>query len=201
VIGLLHRLRGSPVLLATGLATMAAVPAAILTWVLVFWLLPHDQPSPVETAEPDTGAVPIMPVADAAATATPCLALLARLPSELMGPAREVRADSDGTPQRTPVSEPTVAKYAAAWGSPAITLRCGVGRPAALTPSAQLIGVNGVEWVAASSGTAGGTATVWTTTSLPVNVEVTVPPKYQNKTATHILNPLAAPLLATLSQK
>jgi hypothetical protein len=34
----------------------------------------------------------------------------------------------------------------AAWGSPPVVLRCGVGRPAGLTATSQVIEVNGVEW-------------------------------------------------------
>jgi hypothetical protein len=34
----------------------------------------------------------------------------------------------------------------AAWGHPPVVLRCGVGRPAGLTATSQVIEVNGVEW-------------------------------------------------------
>lgn len=35
----------------------------------------------------------------------------------------------------------------AAWGDPAITLRCGVAKPRAYTPTAQLFAVNAVAWL------------------------------------------------------
>ncbi len=190
--GRLHRLHNSPPMLAAMLATAVAIPAAVIAGALAFWLLPHDQPTTAGTPGSDVEPVLITPIAETAETATQCRALLTRLPSNLHGPERKVRAHDSSAPARLPVAE-----YAAAWGRPAVVLRCGVSSPAALTPSAQLIGVNGVEWFANSK----GTSTVWTTTSLPVRVEVTVPQKYQLVAATRILNPLAAPLLATFSEK
>jgi hypothetical protein len=37
--------------------------------------------------------------------------------------------------------------YVAAWGDPAIILRCGVARPPALAPTSELVTVNGVDWL------------------------------------------------------
>lgn len=34
----------------------------------------------------------------------------------------------------------------AAWGDPAIILRCGVDKPASIQPTSQLITVNGIDW-------------------------------------------------------
>lgn len=34
----------------------------------------------------------------------------------------------------------------AAWGNPAVVLRCGVARPAGLTPTSEVIEVEGIEW-------------------------------------------------------
>jgi len=34
----------------------------------------------------------------------------------------------------------------AAWGDPAIVLKCGVSAPASMTASSQLISINGVDW-------------------------------------------------------
>ncbi len=182
----LHRFRDSPALLAT----VSAIPAALLAGTLAFWLLPHGQSDAPEPREPDTGPVSVVPLTMSAETATSCRALLATLPSNLLGNAREVRA-AEGSP-----AHPPLAEYAAAWDDPAIVLRCGVGRPAALTPSAQLIGVNGVEWVPDTT----GPAVIWTTTSLPVAVEVTVPEGQRKQAATEVLNPLAAPVLAALAE-
>ncbi|MGH3546254.1 MAG: DUF3515 domain-containing protein [Mycobacteriales bacterium] len=183
-----QRLARSPAVLAAAVA----VPAAILVGAVTFWLLPHPQPAAVDGNKADAGPMSVTAIDTASQTAVPCRAVLAHLPTELLGPARAIRARDGSDSADVPVAE-----YAAAWGDPAIVLRCGVGRPTALTPSAELIGVNGVEWVADS----GKSATVWTTTSLPVNVEVTVPRQYRDQAATQILNPLAAPLLVTIADK
>jgi hypothetical protein len=39
------------------------------------------------------------------------------------------------------------SELTAAWGDPAITLRCGVAKPRAYTPTAQLFAVNDVAWL------------------------------------------------------
>lgn len=74
---------------------------------------------------------------------------------------------------------PTSAPGTAAWGEPPITYRCGVQRPAGLTPSAQLLDVAGVAWLPleASGGTA-FIAVTWPTPEAPVYVEVLVPEEY-----------------------
>jgi hypothetical protein len=38
------------------------------------------------------------------------------------------------------------SRRTAAWGDPAVVLRCGVGRPAGLQKTSQVIEVDGVEW-------------------------------------------------------
>ena len=74
--------------------------------------------------------------------------------------------------------------YAGAWGDPAIVLRCGVPRPAALTRTSQCFVVNGVGWLVTQDGAevdptavAGGTL-VFTTIGRSAYVEVTVPDRY-----------------------
>lgn len=61
-----------------------------------------------------------------------------------------------------------------AWGTPAIVLRCGVGVPAALTPTSQLVTVDGVDWLPEQL-THGY---LFTTVGRAVNVEVSVPDAY-----------------------
>lgn len=63
---------------------------------------------------------------------------------------------------------------AAAWGDPAIVLRCGVDRPDAMTPDAQLFEVDGLGWLPEQL--TGGY--VFTTSGRTVYVEVTVPDDY-----------------------
>lgn len=62
-----------------------------------------------------------------------CAALVDALPDDLDGlQRREVRPED---------------AMAAAWGSPAVVLRCGVARPAALTPTSFCLVANGVGWL------------------------------------------------------
>jgi hypothetical protein len=80
-----------------------------------------------------------------------------------------------------------------AWGSPAIVLRCGVGRPAGYDPtSSQLAGVNDVSWFEQS----GSKAVVWTAIRPGANVQLTVPRSYSASGA--YLVDLADPLKQAL---
>lgn len=80
----------------------------------------------------DRGPVTVQPPTPTAAATSACQALHDALPASVDGAAR--RATS-------PASELT-----AAWGSPAVVLRCGVPRPAALEPTSQLVTINDVDW-------------------------------------------------------
>ena len=101
---------------------------------------------------------------------------------------------SPGTPECTALQlpdtvlgagrRPTEDPATAAWGEPPITLRCGVARPQALTPTANLVEVNGVAWLPVSG--EGGTAFVavdWPSKDDPVYVEVLVPAAYAPEAA------------------
>ncbi len=89
-----------------------------------------------------------------------CADLASQLPDAVAGQtARATEPDSPLT---------------AAWGKPAIVLRCGVPRPAALSSTSQLIGINGVDWFAEEL--TGGY--LFTTYGRKVYVEVTVPDDY-----------------------
>jgi hypothetical protein len=169
-------LNGSTRRSAALVATLATIPVMLLVGVLVFWLLGgFDRDGEPEAAGPvRVSAPPDLPGADAT-----CAKLLGALPHELAG----------ATPR--PVSD--APHRVVAWGDPAIVLRCGVDRPKALTPTAQVLSIEGVEWVYDD-----GKTTIWTTTSLALNVEVRVPEKYRAGAADRILNPLAAPLKATV---
>lgn len=148
---------------ATVLATLAAVPVALIAGAGVFWALNGvEDTGPVEVAAP-----PAVSSADA-----PCAKLLGALPRELAG--QKTRAVTDA-PHRV-----------VAWGDPPIVLRCGVEKPA-VDPTAQVLGIDGVEWVYRTD----GDTIVWTTISLPLHVDVRADKKYS---ADELLNPLAAPL-------
>jgi len=61
-----------------------------------------------------------------------CAVLLGDLPPRIAGQSRRLVA----------------GKIAGAWGEPPIVLRCGVEKPASLTPTSQCHEVNGVGWLA-----------------------------------------------------
>jgi hypothetical protein len=149
---------------------------ALLVGVFAFWALggfDSNDTGPVRVAAP-----PALPGADET-----CAKLLNALPPELAGE------------KARPVT--TAPHRVVAWGDPAIVLRCGVNRPKALTPTAQVLGIDGVEWV---HGTEGDTI-VWTTVSLPLNVELRVPKDYTGKVAGDgLLVPLAPALKANVTR-
>jgi hypothetical protein len=120
-------------------------------------------------------APPALPGADQT-----CAKLLGALPRRLAG--ADARPVSDA-PHRV-----------VAWGDPPVVLRCGVDRPKALTPTAQILGIQGVEWVYAAE----GDVDVWTTTSLALYVEVRVPREDRGTASQTVINPLAGPLKATV---
>ena len=94
------------------------------------------------------------------AAAFACSAIHGRLPDRVAG--QTVTA-------LTPKSPLT-----SAWGTPAIVLRCGVGVPGALTPTSQLVTVDGVDWLPEQL-THGY---LFTTVGRGVSVEVSVPDAY-----------------------
>jgi hypothetical protein len=112
-----------------------------------------------------------VPTADGAG----CARLAVRLPAELDG--RDLR-DTDPVSART-----------AAWGEPAVVLRCGVTRPPGLTGS-EVVVVDGVGWVL----TERPRAYVFTTSDLPTYVQVRVPRSTPRTAATASLVDLAAPI-------
>jgi hypothetical protein len=91
-------------------------------------------------------------------TADVCLTLATLLPDSVLGfGRRDTLGDSP---------------YTAAWGQDTvIVLRCGVPRPEALTPSAQVLEVNGVDWLPETF----ERGTVFTTAGRSAYVEVQVP--------------------------
>jgi Protein of unknown function (DUF3515) len=103
--------------------------------------------------------------------AAQCSRLVAVLPDRVAGESsREVRPSG---------------ALAAAWGDPAVVLRCGVPRPVALRPDSACFVVNGVGWFATAGGhPVTGTAPVrgpivFTTVGRSPYVEVLVPADYQ----------------------
>ncbi len=109
-----------------------------------------------------------------------CARLHQRLPDDLDG------RDRRGT---SPASRRT-----AAWGDPAVVLRCGVPRPAALTPTSQVLEVEDVAWFL----TERPRAYVFTTVGRTAYVELRVPRSTPRDRATAPLVDLAPAIRATL---
>lgn len=108
------------------------------------------------------GPVPVaVPSPSESAAESACDALADALPRVVLD--QPVRATDPDSP------------WTAAWGGPAITLRCGVARPAALVPTSELVTVNGVDWMPEQL-THGWR---FTTTGRVAYVEVDVPVDYR----------------------
>jgi hypothetical protein len=97
--------------------------------------------------------------APAAADQAICRQLMAALPAQVLDKDR--RNVDPG-------------KFSAAWGSPVITLRCGVEKPPSMNAASQCFEVNGVGWF--SEEAEGGY--LFTTIGRKVYVEVGVPTAY-----------------------
>jgi hypothetical protein len=141
------------------LATVIALPVAVLTGVLVFNLGTPSGPATGPSAQPNaaaTGPVTVAAPPLGSRAAVVCRALVAKLPERV----RDA--------QRRPVS--AGAEQNAAYGDPALVLSCGVAAPS--YPSTDDVwSLNGVCWHA----TAASGSTVWTTVDREVPVQVTVP--------------------------
>ncbi|WP_051266857.1 DUF3515 domain-containing protein [Nakamurella lactea] len=117
----------------------------------------HSQPAG------DTGPVAVGAAPAPGAGGKNCTALMTALPAQLAGSAR-----------REVIGSPTGV---AAWGDPAITLRCGLPTPQELTCSAGLVqlsnanGQPGVLWLQQSE----GGQTTYLAADRPVRIAVTLP--------------------------
>ncbi|MGH3907773.1 MAG: DUF3515 domain-containing protein [Pseudonocardiaceae bacterium] len=120
------------------------------------------------------GPLPLATVAAPAADSPDCARLLAALPQELDG-------DGDQSMHRRQVAAPAPASApagTAAWGEPPVVLRCGLGRPGALTVTSRLLDVSGVQFLALPASEVPDTgAGSWVAVDRPVYVVVTLPPE------------------------
>ena len=118
------------------------------------------------------GAVEIAPTEVSGAERRDCLALVDDLPHRV---SERPRRESDGSP------------LGAAWGDPAIVLRCGVGTPEDYEPTSACQRVNGVDWFApADALTDQDEDVVLTTIGREPGVEVVVPAEYRPPAATMV---------------
>ena len=136
------------VLAALGLVLVALVVAIVL--------------AKNKQSEPAIANAPL-PVSDGVgqpgADTPSCKALMPALPDKLAGAARRTL---DGA-----------VKAVAAWGEPAVVLRCGIESPQELTCSAALFQINGVSWLQLTE--AGLDSTTYIAADRSVRIAVTVP--------------------------
>lgn len=116
----------------------------------------------------ETGPLALVPVDAPDAAGPECAALLAALPAALP-------ADDGPLPAR-PIADPAPAG-ARAWAAaprPAV-LRCGLTRPAELSPTSALLEVNGVQWLQLDDGLPAPDVTTWVAVDRPIYVVFTAP--------------------------
>ncbi|HEX6683554.1 MAG TPA: DUF3515 domain-containing protein [Candidatus Limnocylindrales bacterium] len=136
---------------ATRVATLVAVPLAVLAGLVAFQVLKPDFQ--------DTGPVTMLAIQLDERQTVVCRALLAHLPGQVRD--RQRRPVTAGPEQN------------AAFGDPAITVACG-GKKPAFAPTDVVYPLSGVCWIPDASGT------TWTTVDREVPVVVTVPQEYDS---------------------
>ena len=111
-----------------------------------------------------SGAVPVEDTAPQGRAATACGDLVDDLPPQVADQAvREV----------SPADAP-----AAAWGDPAIVLRCGVDVPSGFTDTSTCTTVDGVDWYIPEAQLQAGGDLTMTSVNRDVSVEVELPEEY-----------------------
>jgi hypothetical protein len=103
--------------------------------------------------------------------------------------ALPARLDGRGATAVSPTSSLT-----AAWGDPAVVLRCGVARPRSLRPTSDVIKINGVLWFLKET----HDAYVFTTYGRVAFVELRVPKSVPREQATAPLVDLARPVITSV---
>lgn len=139
---------------ASRVATLVAIPAALLAGFAAFQALKPATPKPQAT-----GAVTMLGRPLDQRQNDVCRALLARMPEAVHD--RQRRQVTAGHEQN------------AAFGDPAITLACGGDQPS-FAPTEIVYQLSGVCWVADHTGTR------WTTVDREVPVAITVPSAYDS---------------------
>ena len=151
---------------AAGLAVVLAVGVVVAGVMLGSGSDAGSTPDTTQsTAAPRTGPLALVAVDAPGATSPECASLTEALPDKIT---------SDGKPlARLDLAEPA-PQAAAAWsgarGEP-VVLRCGLGQPAELTPTAALREVSKVTWLPIE----GDGASTWYTVDRSVFVALTVP--------------------------
>lgn len=147
--------RPHPAGLPRGVLSVAiGLPSILVITVIVIALILRNQ---------EPGPLSLTPVPAPAARSSDCARLLAALPAEIDG------GDAGELDRRT-IATPAPAGTAA-WGDPAVVLRCGLGRPAELTATSRLLDVSGVRFLELP----GPASSTWVVVDRPVYVAVTLP--------------------------
>jgi hypothetical protein len=122
-----------------------------------------------EPPPPDTGPLAVAPVDSPGASGPECTALLAALPTELDG--------SDGPMPPRPIADAEGLPGVRAWAAAPrpVVLRCGLPRPAELSPTSALLEVNGVRWLQLDDGLPQPVQVSYIAVDRPVYVALTVP--------------------------
>jgi hypothetical protein len=152
------------------MAIIAALVLGLLLAVSVILIpsLAGPEPAPpAQTTTPtaDNRPVPLVPVSAPAAGGPECTALLTALPADL--------TSGSGTLPRRAIADPAPLG-ALAWGPgrDPVVLRCGMERPAELTPISELLDVSGVRWLEIKGDDAKST---WYTVDRSIYVALTIP--------------------------
>ncbi|OLF18725.1 DUF3515 domain-containing protein [Actinophytocola xanthii] len=177
------------------LRVSVALVALLVVGVAVLGLTARSDPATdaaVPTSTPaatsgatDTGPLALSAVDAPAAASAECAALVGRLPREL--------PSGDRTLRRLPLADPA-PPAAAAWGEGGgepVVLRCGMPRPADLTPISDLREISGVRWLMVP----GDGAVTWFVVDRAVYVALTVP----EGSGTGVLQDVSAAVRAALA--
>ncbi|TDV39839.1 DUF3515 domain-containing protein [Actinophytocola oryzae] len=150
---------------AAGLAAVLVVGVIVASR-----LVGGSSESPAEagpTTQPPrpTGPLALVAVDAPDAAAPACGALVNALPTELPSKGKELTRLAIADP-----APPASAAWAGDRGEP-VVLRCGLGKPPELVPTAQLRLVSKVNWLPIE----GAGATTWYTVDRPVYIALTIP--------------------------
>lgn len=160
-----------PVLIAIALPLLLAVAVAAIAINARIRGLDEPAPAataPAETGPAETGPVAVVPVDAPDAGGPDCAALLASLPANLTG--------ADGPLPSRPLADP-VQPGVRAWAAAPrpVVLRCGLPRPAELTPTSALLQVNGVAWLELDDGVPDSDVVTHVAVDRPAYVVLTTP--------------------------
>ncbi len=145
-----------------GWSTAIAVSVAAIVGVIVLAAVVNSRPV-TDVTDP----LPVSSVDAPGATTAACTSLMAALPDPLGALPRRQLVQGD---------DPLLAGVAA-WGEPAVVLRCGVPTPQELTCSSPVQVVDGVAWLPIP----GSGGTTYLAVDRPVRVALTVPGRRQHR--------------------